>query len=146
MAENRNALDTPVDQVKVQKDLPEGEEYEFVVASYQTGESPDKKTPYVDIKARAVRAVTGDVEIDDTYWPVNHRFWTTEKAVGQLVGFLNDTLGLPKTDNFGDALTSRELLEDAVGLAFNGVVGIEMRGKNKDRPARILVAIRPAQD
>lgn len=145
--ENANALTVAYDLIKTPKDLPEGVEFQFAVKGYVTGESPDKKTPYVDIKAVAIEAISEDIDgVEGAYWPVTHRFWTTEKAIGQLKTFLVGTLGLPEKDAAGNYANAAEQLEEAVGLAFNAVVGIEMRGKNKDRPSRILVGIRPATE
>ena len=108
-------LSTPLDSFVETKLtlLPEGT-YHGTIISYQMGESPVKKTPYVEFTAIPT-APGPDVDtesltgVDLSKWKLNEKFYVTEKSMFRLKGFLK-SLGF----DISNASTS-ELLPQAIG-------------------------------
>jgi hypothetical protein len=107
--------------------LPEGS-YDFVITSYRSDRVGEK----INVKATGV--IQSDLDEADiaNAEPTRLEYWATPNAMKQknpamsLKSFLTDALDMAEDQSFG------ELLEQAIGQSFSGVVKHEMVGKNKD--------------
>ena len=113
--------------------LPEGS-YDFTITSYRSDRVWENQTPLVKVNVKATGVIQSDLDESDlsNAEPTRMEFWATPNAMKQknpalsLKSFLTDTLSMSEDQSFG------ELLEQAIGQSFSGVVKHEMVGKNKD--------------
>jgi len=113
--------------------LPEGS-YDFVITSYRSDRVGENQTPLVKINVKATAVIQSDLDQADiaNAEPTRLEYWATPNAMKQknpaisLKSFLTGSLGMDQESSFG------ELLEQAIGQSFSGVVKHEMVGKNKD--------------
>ena len=113
--------------------LPEGS-YDFTITSYRSDRVGENQTPLVRINCKAVSVIQSDLAESDLQnaEPTRIEFWATPKAMQQnnpalsLKAFLTKGLEMEGDSSFG------ELLEQAIGQSFSGIVKHEMVGRNKD--------------
>jgi len=113
--------------------LPEGS-YDFTITSYRSDRVGENQTPLVKINCKAVGVIQSDLDEADltNAEPTRLEYWATPNAMKQknpamsLKSFLTNSLGMGEDQSFG------ELLEQAIGQNFSGIVKHEMVGKNKD--------------
>jgi|TARA_R100001594_G_scaffold73395_1_gene107989 hypothetical protein len=112
--------------------LPEGS-YDFVITSYRTDKVGENQNEIVRLNCRAQAVLESDITDADLENCDGTRleFWATKKALRQgnpvisLKAFLTKSLGMSGV-SFG------EMLEQAIGQSFSGIVKHEMVGRNKD--------------
>ena len=117
--------------------LPEGS-YDFNITSYRSDRVGENQTPLVRINCKAVGIIQSDLTDSDlsNAEPTRIEFWATPKAMQQNNPALSLKAFLVKALDMGDGASFGELLEQAIGQTFSGVVKHEMVGRNKD----VLVA------
>jgi len=113
--------------------LPEGS-YDFTITSYRSDRVGENQTPLVRINCKAVGIIQSDLTDSDlsNAEPTRIEFWATPKAMQQNNPALSLKAFLVKALDMGDKASFGELLEQAIGQTFSGVVKHEMVGRNKD--------------
>ncbi len=110
-------------------------QYRFVITGYDGGVmSNEKQSPYVDVTAKAMEVLSGDVDASklNNYRTIKHRFWMSEKARYMASAFFSDILGLDVMDGKEKKSYSR-LFEEAVGRRFVGTVKVTKTTRGEDR-------------
>ena len=118
-------FDRKVGEVQDRKYAPPGW---YVVAGtqYKAGESPEKKTPFVEIDFRLLEA-QGDQDmtgVDLAQSKINRRFFITEKSEAILDEFIQKVLGKEAV-----GLSTGEALDQAMGQPVLALVELTTNSK-----------------
>ena len=113
--------------------LPEGS-YDFTITSYRSDKVGENQTPLVRMNCKAVGVIQSDLADSDLVnaEPTRIEFWATPKAMQQSNPALSLKAFLLKGLEMDDGSSFSELLEQAIGQTFSGIVKHEMVGRNKD--------------
>ena len=114
--------------------LPEGS-YDFTITSYRSDKVGENQTPLVRMNCKAVGVIQSDLSDSDLQnaEPTRIEFWATPKAMQQNNPALSLKAFLLKGLEMDDTQSFSELLEQAIGQTFSGIVKHEMVGRNKDK-------------
>jgi hypothetical protein len=132
MADVTDFLSMNPDDIPESITLPEGS-YDFVITSYRTDRVGENQNEIVRLNCKATAVLESDLTNADLENCDGTRleFWATKKALRQgnpvisLKAFLTKSLGMSGA-SFG------EMLEQAIGQSFSGIIKHEMVGRNKD--------------
>ena len=113
--------------------LPEGS-YDFTITSYRSDKVGENQTPLVRMNCKAVGVIQSDLADSDLVnaEPTRIEVWATPKAMQQSNPALSLKAFLLKGLEMDDGSSFSELLEQAIGQTFSGIVKHEMVGRNKD--------------
>lgn len=118
-------LDRKPSEIEEPKAMPVGTYLVILQGQYQTGESSQKKTPFVFFPSKVLQA-QDDVSVDEinTFGGVQGKelkgrqglqFYTSEDAMYRLKEFLIDHLGIDPMGSDGTERSIKEMLADAPG-------------------------------
>ena len=132
MVDFTNLLEKKVDDVEAPVLLPQGT-YLMTIAQYRTGESAQKKTPYVEFDLKISSPV--EVEDQETLAKVKNlqdkvlktQFYLSEDALFRLKDFLSKT-GIPT-----EGRSFNEILSEIAGAQVVGIVNHRVNPNNSEQ-------------
>lgn len=132
MVDFTNLLEKKIDDVEAPVLLPQGT-YLMTIAQYKTGESAQKKTPYVEFELKVVSPV--EVEDQESLAKVKNlqdktlktQFYLSEDALFRLKDFLTKT-GLPV-----EGRSFNEILSEIAGAQVVGIVSHRVNPNNTEQ-------------
>lgn len=118
-------LDRKPSEIEEPKAIPVGTYLVLLQGQYQTGESSQKKTPFVFFPSKILQAqedvsqdeinAFGGVQGKELKGRQGLLFYLTDESVYRLKEFLIDHLGIEPTDGAGNERSIKEILADASG-------------------------------
>lgn len=132
MVDFTNLLEKKVDDVEAPALLPQGS-YLMTIAQYHTGESAQKKTPYVEFDLK----ISAPVEVEDQEAlskvknlqdkTLKAQFYLSEDSLFRLKDFLTKT-GLPV-----EGRSFNEILSEIAGAQVTGIVSHRVNPNNSEQ-------------